>query len=116
MSDGIIGPMRLNADIASGALDKEKLPEDAVLVTFPFANVTATYVKGMTPLTDAVGTGRLTGDTFVGTVIGANIGTLPVSAGDVRIPNLHVRAAPGFLHAHVEGPVSEILALINWPN
>ena len=110
---GMIGPIQINTNIAPGALDAEALSEDAVSITFPYSGATALYIHGMTPITEAVGTGAMTGDTFHGTMAAANIGTLGLSEGDVRIPNLHLRAAKGEIHAHVEGGMPELMALIN---
>jgi hypothetical protein len=113
VASGLIGPLKADVEIAPGALDKEILPENAVSLTFPFSNVTVSYIKGMTPISEGSGTGALTGDTFHGTVSSANIGTLPLSSGDIRIAELHTHGSPAIIHAHVEGGMPEILALLN---
>lgn len=113
ISEGRIGQAVLDAHIPAGALDKETLPEETLNFSFPFSNVTAQYIKGMTRLTGAQGQGRLTGNTFRAEVSHAAVGPLAVSRGTVVIPNLHIAGAPGTITAHVEGKVPEVLALID---
>jgi hypothetical protein len=115
VSAGSVGPVVLKTDIAPGALDAVALPEDALNLSFPIRNATVTYVKGLTPLTALDGNGMLTGDTFAAVIDKAKVGALTVTGGKVRIPNLHVPGAPGDIMAHVDGSLSDVLALIDMP-
>ena len=110
---GLIGPMKVDANIPAGALDKDALPDNAMSISFHSAASRRSISSGYDALTEGVGAGTLTGDTFHGTVSEANLGTLPLSAGDVLIPNLHLHGTLGNIHAHVEGGMPEIMNLLN---
>jgi hypothetical protein len=110
---GTIGTTLLKTNIAAGALDLPALPNDALSVTFTFQGVTGTYIKGLTPATQATGSGKLSGDTFAGEVTSARVGPLLASNGHVNIPNLHVHGTVGMMTAHVTGQMSDLLTLID---
>lgn len=113
ISQGHLGQAVLTAHIPAGAFDQEVMPEDALSFSFPFTNVTAQYIKGMTRLTGVDGHGHLSGDTFRAEINRAAAGPLVVSRGVVVIPNLHIAGAPGIITAHVDGKVPDVLTLID---
>ncbi len=113
VSAGRIGPILVHTHILPGALDDAFLPENALSVSFPVTGATITYIRGLTPLTNANGTATLSGDTFTAGVDSAAIGPLNVSGGRVVIPNLHLHGAVGEMGAHIDGTVPQVLALID---
>ena len=110
---GRIGPLRVDADLPDGAMDSMPLPDASLTVTFPFDDVTARYITGMTPVTGAHGEAKLTGDTFQVAVSAASVGPLAVSNGDFTIPDLHTRGVLSRIRAHAEGRMSEVMELID---
>ena len=112
---GRIGSSTLQANIPAGALDGEKLADDALTFTLPLENLTAVYIAGLTPLTGMQGRGVLSGDTFRADVSTAAIGPLAVSEGHVVIPDLHAAAPSGEIAAHIAGTVQDVLRLIDQP-
>jgi hypothetical protein len=110
---GKIGPLRFEAHIPAGLLDQPQLPDGALSLTFPVTGVEADYLHGLTRLTSVVGSGTLTGDTFTAEIPSARIGPLAVSRGRVVIANLHLPDTAADISAHVEGAVSDVLALID---
>ena len=111
--EGNLGPVQLNADLPSGALDASGLPDSALTATFPFEGISARYLAGMTPITGAYGDAKLTGDSFHVSVTAASIGPIALSNGGVTIPDLHTVGAHADIKAHSEGSVSDILKLID---
>lgn len=110
---GKIGPIAVETNLASGALDQRQIPDSALSLTFPFGGAEANYVKGLTHLTAVNGHAKLSGDTFVAEIGSARIGPLAVSKGKAIIPNLHVAGAPGDVTAHVEGTLTDVLRLLD---
>jgi hypothetical protein len=112
-ANGHLGPFMVHTSFAPGAMDRPVLPEDALAVSFPVSGATITYIRGLRPLTNVEGTAKLTGDTFHAQVDSASVGHLAVTQGNVTIPDLHMHAMIGDIRAHVEGGLSEALALID---
>lgn len=110
---GTMGPILVHTDLAPGALDHPVLPENALTVRFPIDGATVSYLGGLRPLTNLDGTAKLTGDTFTAQIDSASVGRLAVSRGTVTIPNLHLHGMVGAIHAHVEGALADVLALID---
>lgn len=113
ISQGQFGPLRVDANFPAGALDQSPLPDSVLTLSFPFENVTARYIDGMTPLTAARGEGRLTGDAFHLQVTSAAIGPVAMSEGDVTIPDLHTLGVVTRIKAHAEGRMTDILNVID---
>ncbi len=113
VQEGRIGPVRLEADFPAGMLDQDALPESALSLSFPFEGASARYLGDMTPLTNAHGEAKLTGDTFHATVAAGNVGPLSVAEGDILIANLHVAGAPARIRVHSEGELTDALELID---
>jgi hypothetical protein len=115
LPEGRLGPMAVRADIPAGALDQGALPDSALSVSFPLEEVTAHYMRGLTPLTHARGTAQLSGDTFRMQVSSGNVGPLALSQGDVVIADLHIPHAPGVFKGRVEGRMPDVLTLVDMP-
>ncbi len=116
VAQGTMGPFAITADVPAGALFiGEPLPDDAVNVTFPIENMTATYIRGLTPLTNGKGAAQLTGGSFRAQMSEGNVGPIAVRAGTVDIPTLHIRHSPGEFKVHGDGRVEDVLRLIDMP-
>jgi len=113
ISQGRFGPFRVDANFPAGGLDQTPLPDSVLTLSFPFDNVTARYINGMTPLTAARGEARLTGDAFHVLVAAAAIGPVAVTEGDVTIPDLHSRGVISHIKAHADARMTDILNLID---
>ncbi|MFZ4120422.1 MAG: DUF3971 domain-containing protein [Caulobacterales bacterium] len=88
------------------------LPNDAIDLTFGYADVAMRYVPTMTPLTAARGQGRLQGNAFSLTVEGGAIGQLAVTNGSVLIPRLHPKGAPATIALDARGQARELVGLL----
>lgn len=113
VSGGRLGPILVHTHIAAGALDQPVLPDNALSVTFPITGATITYIRGLTPLSAAVGTATLSGDSFKVDVDSGAAGPLGLTKGHVMIPALHAHGTIGQISAHVDGTVAQVLALID---
>jgi hypothetical protein len=111
VSAGRIGPIMVHTKFAVGDLDLPALPENSLAVSYPVIGATIAYIHGLSPLTNVMGVGQVSGDTFKAEVSSASVGPLSVSGGHVFVPNLHMHAMIGDLRAHVEGSLPDVLAL-----
>jgi hypothetical protein len=106
---GSVGPILFETHFPAGVLDANKLPDGALLMTFPFVNAEANYVTGLTHLTGVNGNAKLTGNTFTVDVSSARIGALTVSKGHAFVSDLSAPDAPAAIAAHVDGSLADIL-------
>jgi hypothetical protein len=113
VTEGTIGPLAVAIDLPVGALDQRPLPEESVSLTFPLENITARYMRGLTPVTGARGTAQLSGDTLRAQFTEGQVGPILVSAGNIDVPNLHIPHAPGAFKVHADGRMQDVMALID---
>src|SRR6185295_14027246 len=113
--NGMVGPIEFETHFAAGMMDQDRLPDGALLMTFPIANAEANYVTGLTHLTAVDGNARLTGNSFTFDVASARIGPLVVTKGHALIPDLVAADTPGTFTAHADGAMSDILKLTELP-
>lgn len=113
VSAGRVGPVSLHAHILPGQLDQDRLPDEAVNVSFPLTGGTITYVPGLTPMTNVTGSAQLLGDTFKGEITSGTVGHIAVGLSHVAIPNLHLDDAPADITAHISGGLPDVLVLID---
>ncbi|MCU1464027.1 MAG: hypothetical protein JWO37_4102, partial [Acidimicrobiales bacterium] len=110
---GDMGPLEAQVNFPPGMLDQAIYPEDALKLTFAMANIEGNYVRGLTRATGVMGDAILTGDTFQAAFASGHIGPLNVSRGTVLIPNLHQTGTVGQFGVHVDGAMSDVMALID---
>jgi len=113
MPAGKVGPLAIMANIKPGQLDGPALPNEALKLTFPIANASVNYIHGLTLLTNANGTGTLTGDTFQTDVTSGHVGPLVVEKARVVIPNLHQHGTPAGISLTANGQMRDVLSLID---
>ncbi|MBS0471483.1 MAG: AsmA-like C-terminal domain-containing protein [Proteobacteria bacterium] len=106
---GTLGPIQYETHLPAGAMDLPALPEEAVSMTFPISNAEINYVHGLTHMTQAFGSAKLTGNSFAALVDRARVGPLAVSGGKAEIPDLS--QLPGLFTARVQGSVGDVLRL-----
>jgi uncharacterized protein DUF3971/AsmA-like protein len=110
---GTVGPLQFETHLPAGAFDLPKLPDAALLVTFPIANAELGYVHGLTHLTGVFATAKLTGNSFSADVPKGRIGPLALTGGHAVIPDLSADTSIGDIGAHVDGSLTDILKLAN---
>lgn len=110
---GTMGPINFETHFTPGMLDLPVLPDDSLSLTFPMNGIEGNYLEGLTHLTGVFGTGTLTGDNFSADFTGGHVGNLIVTKGHALIPNLHVHGTVAQFSAHIDGPMPEVMALID---
>ncbi len=110
---GTMGPINFVTHFAPGMLDLPFLPDESLSLTFAMSGVEGNYLDGLTHLTGVSGSGTLTGDNFSADFTGGHVGNLVVSKGHALIPNLHVHGTVAQFSAHIDGPMPEVMALID---
>ncbi len=110
---GYLGPVLIHTRIPAGAFEGSRVPDDAVLVTFPIQGAAISYLHGLTPLTNASGTGTLTGDNFRADLSSGAVGPLSITNGHIVIANLHVPATPALISAHISGGLPQLFSLLD---
>jgi hypothetical protein len=111
--DGFLGPLGLATDIAPGMLDAGALPAGAISLAFPVENLSANYMRGLTPVSELQGEGSLSGNVFRLSATSGKIGPLSITGGIVEIPDLHLPHPPGHIMASVAGSMKDVLTLID---
>jgi hypothetical protein len=106
---GRIGPISVRTRIKPGALGGVALPDEALNVSFPVADMSVDYLHGMTLLVHAGGRAVLSGDTFRTEVASGRVGALVVAKANVLIPKLHEHGTIGEVSATLKGSVRELL-------
>ena len=106
---GSVGPILFETHFSAGTLDQDKLPDGALLMTFPIINAEANYVTGLTHLTAVQGNAKLTGNTFTVDVSAAQIGPLALTKGHAFVPDLSAVDTPAEIVAHIDGSMTDIL-------
>ena len=109
VSGGMLGPIRIEANFPAGTLDKDVVPENALLMTFPFENMSVRYLGEMTPLTGARGDAELTGEAFRARVASGTIGPIAVSEGDLEILDYNSPTASARIRVRNDGQLADIL-------
>lgn len=89
------------------------VPDEAMSLTFDARNVTAHYVPGMTPITNASGSGVLRGNSFTLKVDAAKIGDVRVTAGEVSFPEFVPKWQPTYYRFTALGKSQSILAVLD---
>ena len=112
MDAGVVRRADVKINLPPQALSG-RLPPDAVQVDFSFADGTAHYIKGMTPLKRVSGSGTLLTNSLRIQTDSASVGNLSVSNGSVYIPRLSPKGAVAEFGATVSGNTQEILSLID---
>ena len=110
---GTMGPINFETHFAPGVLDVPVLPDDTLLLTFDMNGVEGNYLDGLTHLTNVSGNARLTGDNFTADFTGGRVGNLVVTKGHALIPTLHVHGTVGQFTGHIDGPMPDVMALID---
>lgn len=105
------GALRIQA--LPGQLSGTALPDDVVDLTFEFDGLDVTYIRGLTPLTDAKGHARLTGNRFELEMTGGKIGPLDASDGHFSCEDLETRGAPGKIDVHLSGATADLLGVLD---
>ena len=113
VSGGMLGPIRIEANFPAGTLDKDVVPENALLMTFPFENMSVRYLGEMTPLTAARGDAELTGEAFRAKVASGTIGPIAVSEGDLEILDYNSPSASARIKVRMDGQIADVLGLID---
>ncbi len=110
---GNVGQIAFETHFTPGMIDQPVWPDASLKLSFPVSGVEGNYVRGLTHLTGVAGSAILTGDTFTADFTSGRVGTLVVSKGHALIPTLHVDGTVGQFSAHVDGPLPEVMTLID---
>jgi hypothetical protein len=80
---------------------------------FRARGLTVTYLKGLPPLEDVVGEGRLAGNSLTMTIASAHVGALVATGGTVEVAGLDQEPQIVTIDGRVKGPVREALELLD---
>lgn len=114
MEVGVISNINGVVDLPAGAVGEDGLvPDDAINVTFDVSNAKAFYVRQMTPLTGASGSGVLRGNSFTLSVERAQVGDIALSAGEVEFPEFIPKWQPTYIRFTADGKSEDMLGLLD---
>lgn len=109
-----VSNLKFALDLKEGALGAgAALSDEALLLTFDVADATAIYTPGMTPLTEASATARLTGNRFVMSGAKGRVGAVPVFDGEIDFTRLSPKGAPVNYTFSARGGAQDFLKVLN---
>jgi hypothetical protein len=91
------------------------IPNEALEIAFDFQDMSATYLEGLTDLTDARGKAILHGDMFELAADQGRVAGLIVQKGKVTVPQMHMRGTIAAISGEASGSMKEILTLLDQP-
>lgn len=101
-------------DLPAGALVAgQPAPDQAWTLSFDVRDASAIYSPGMTPLTHASGSGRLTGNRFIIDSVKGRVGGVAISEGDIEFTALSPAGEPVYYRFTASGDAGEILSIID---
>ncbi|MEM8935156.1 MAG: AsmA-like C-terminal domain-containing protein [Pseudomonadota bacterium] len=109
-----IDNVRARMDLPVGGVgDAGLLPDDALSIEFDARDVTAFYVKRMTPLTAGKGRGVLRGNSFFLDVERARVGAVDITEGEIEFPLFVPKHQDTFYRFTAVGRTEDILGIID---
>ena len=115
LDDALLGGRITNADFRLAIAPQHfgaALPNDAVEVTFDYADADVRFISTMTPLTEAAGSARLQGNRFDLTVDRGQVGAVAVSNGTVLLPRLSPKGATSVIRLEGRGAAQDVLRIL----
>ncbi|MEO1253068.1 MAG: AsmA-like C-terminal domain-containing protein [Pseudomonadota bacterium] len=114
LETAVIDNVRARIDVEPGAVTRVgHLPDEAMEVTFDVSGAKAFYVLGMTPLTEAAGSGTLRGNSFLLKARTARVGDVDISEGEVEFPVFTPKWQETFYRFTATGRSEDILAVLD---
>lgn len=114
LESGRVDNIKAVADLKPGAVGEDGLvPDKALTVTFDVADAKAYYVKEMTPLTGASGSGVLRGNSFKLVADRARVGAVSITQGEVDFPVFIPKWRETFFRFTARGASEEILGVLD---
>jgi hypothetical protein len=101
--------------IPAGMMKKQILPKDAITLDFALRDVTVSYLRGMSNITNVSGQGTLRGDSLAITLPQGRIGDIALSNGQVNIPQFMPVGARALVSARVSGDAGDMAREIDLP-
>lgn len=109
-----IDNLKFKMDLAPGGVAEDgAFPDDALELTFDARDVTAHYVKGMTPLRGGVGSGVLRGNSFKLDVKRAQVGGVAITDGEVSFPEFMPKWRPTYYRFTASGDAEAMLSILD---
>jgi len=101
-------------DLPAGAVGADgRIPDEALTIAFDARDARAFYVKGMTPLTEASGSGTLRGNSFFMTVDRGRVGDVAISNGEVEFPTFIPKWQPAYFRFTADGKSEAMLGVLD---
>ncbi len=107
--------LALQMDLKAGAIVNGAMPDEAMSLTFDIADATAIYTIGMTPVTSAYGSARLSGNKFVVDNARGRVGDIGLSDGEVEFTAIEPPGEPVHYRFTANGAAKSMLGVLNEP-
>ncbi len=110
---GIIPSADFEMRVPAGYLGTAPLQNEMLSLAFDFTGGRAHYIPGLTPLSNAAGSGKLSGNRFDLELNSGTVGSIRAHKGTIVMPRLVPKGATSEFRATISGAASEILTLID---
>ncbi|MEM9423015.1 MAG: DUF3971 domain-containing protein, partial [Pseudomonadota bacterium] len=108
--DGDIYDVVYKMDIPRGAIaEGAPLTPEKLDLVFRAKNATIIYVPGMTPVTDVVATGHISGNSFTVNASGGRVGKIRLLGSKIQMDKLVPKGNPAVFDIQAAGEISDIL-------
>ena len=113
MPSGKATKLALQMDLKAGAVVGGVMPDEAMSLTFDIVDATAIYTVGMTPVTNAYGSARLTGNRFFVDVERGRVGDIALSDGEVEFTAIEPPGKPIHYRFTARGGARNMLSVLD---
>ncbi len=113
LKEGIIRTAEFEIDAPPSTFALERIPNEVIEVNFTFEDVAATFVTGLPVMTEARGHATLFADQFDLTLDYGRINDVMINSGRMLVDEMQVRGTTGLFDAEAEGPVSQVLEILD---
>ncbi len=113
LRSGVVRNMEFRIDAPAGTFATSPLSNDVLELSFEFDEGVSTFVPGLPVMTEGRGFATLYADQFDLTLEHGMIGDIVIQGAHMLVDQMHVRGTPGIFNVDVEGPVAQILELLD---
>lgn len=109
---GVLTGARASITLSPDSMAEGHIRDDDLSVDFSVRDADVRFLSDIAPITNAAGTGRLTGNSFSVTLSRGNWMSWAIDGGSVSIPALNPRGGDMIIDATGRGPVREAVAAV----
>ena len=112
VESGLLTTATARLDLDADSFRQGFLEDDALSVDFSATGVDVRFLSDVPPVTDAAGTGRLTGNSFSVRLVRAAWQSWDIASGSVELPQMNPKGGDMAIIADGTGPIAEAVGAV----